>query len=101
MGEGGTGVALLVLLLLIVSNFINIAKRRSFSAILQASDVAYRQHDMVIGRNKRPVERFVVTARCTFVQCTLLRKNRFFDQKVQPTDGSIFLKTPNCAMRHN
>ena len=41
VGEGETGVASHILILL---NFMNIAKRRNFSATSQASDVGYRKH---------------------------------------------------------
>ena len=66
VGEGGFGVASHILILL---NFMNIAKRRSFSATSQASDVLYGLHVMVIGRNKRPVERTVVVVRRTAAHC--------------------------------
>ena len=48
VGEGGSGVALEILILL---NFINIAERQSLSAIRRRR-VMHRQHVMVIGRNK-------------------------------------------------
>ena len=41
----GLDVALLILLLLPVLNFINIAERRSFSATLQASGVQTTRYD--------------------------------------------------------
>ena len=66
VGEGGSDVASHILILL---NFMNIAKRRHFSATSQASDVLYRQHVMVIGRNKRPVERTVAVVRRTVAHC--------------------------------
>ena len=62
--EVGSGVASHILILL---NFMNIAKRRSFSATSQARDV---QHVMAIGRNKRPVERTVVVLRRTVAHCS-------------------------------
>ena len=55
-GEGRSGVALLILL--IVLNFMKIAE----VFLLRCRRVMYRQHDMVIGRNNRPVERSVVAA---------------------------------------
>ena len=42
---------------------------------------------MVIARNKRPAERFLVLLRCG-----LLQRRRFFYQNVQPTSGSGFLE---------
>ena len=44
---------------------------------------------MVIARNERLAERFLV-----LLQCGLLQKPRFFYQNVQPTSGSGFLKIP-------
>ena len=94
VGEGGSGVALQILILL---NFMNIAERRSFSATSQASDVLYRQHIIVIGRNKRPVERIVVVVRCTVAHCceniaSLIKKSNL--------PMRVFtLKFFNCAMR--
>ena len=38
---------------------------------------------MVMARNKRPAERFLVLLRCG-----LLQRRRFFYQNVQPTSGS-------------
>ena len=57
VGEGGSVVASHILILL---NFLNIAKRRYFFATSQASNALYRQHVVIIGRNKRPVKRPVV-----------------------------------------
>ena len=45
---------------------------------------------MVIARNKRLVERFLVLLRCG-----LLQRRCFFYQNVQPTNGSGFLEIPN------
>ena len=42
---------------------------------------------MVIARNMRLAERFLVLLRCE-----LLQKRRFFYQNVQPTSGSGFLE---------
>ena len=91
MGEGRSGTVLQILMLL---NFINIAKRLSFSA--SAKRVMYRQHAMVIRRNKSPVECSVV-----IVRCTLLQKHCFFDQKVNLPMGVLSLKFLNRTMRHN
>ena len=44
---------------------------------------------MVIARNKRLAERFLVLLRCL-----LLQRRRFFYQNVQPTSGSDFLEIP-------
>ena len=44
---------------------------------------------MVIARNKRLAERFLV-----LLQCGLLQRRRFFYQNVQPTGGSGFLEIP-------
>ena len=44
LGKGGSGVALHILILL---NFMNIAKRRNFSATSQASDVGYCTDSML------------------------------------------------------
>ena len=56
--------------------------------MLQSSDELIIQV-MVIARNKRPAERFLV-----LLQCGLLQKRRFFYQNVQPTSGSGFLEIP-------
>ena len=50
----------MVLQILMILNFINIAKRQSFSA--SPKRVMYRQHAMVIGRNISPAECSVVIA---------------------------------------
>ena len=42
---------------------------------------------MVIARNKRPAERFLILLRCG-----LLQRRRFSYQNVQPTNGSGFLE---------
>ena len=42
---------------------------------------------MIIARNKRLAERFLV-----LLQCGLLQRRRFFYQNVQPTSGSGFLE---------
>ena len=94
--ERRSGVASHILILL---NFMNIAKRRSFTATSQASDVLYRQHVMVIGRNKRPVERTVVVVRRTAAHCceniaSLIKK---FNLPIRV----LSLKFRNCTMRHN
>ena len=57
----------MVLQILILLNFVNIAKRQSFSA--SPKRVMYRQHAMVIGTNKSPVECSVVIVRCTVAHC--------------------------------
>ena len=44
---------------------------------------------MVIVRNKRLAERFLVLLRCG-----LLQRRLFFHQNVQPTSGSGFLEIP-------
>ena len=95
VGEEGSGVALQFLILL---NFINIAERRSFSAIRRRR-VMYRHHVMVMGRNKRPVERSVVILRRTAAHCcenivSLITKFNL------PT-AVLSLKFLNSAMRHN
>ena len=64
----------------------NIAE--GFFSMLQSSDELIIQV-MVIARNKRPAERFLV-----LLQCRLLQKRRFFYQNVQPTSGSGFLEIP-------
>ena len=96
VGEGGPGVASHILMLL---NFMNIAKRRNFSATSQASDALYRQHVVVIGRNKRHVERTVVVAPRTVEHCceniaSLIKKSSL------PMRVFSF-KFRNCAMQHN
>ena len=58
--------------------------RRSFSSMSQSSDELIIQV-MVIARNKRFAERFLVLLRCG-----LLQRRRFFYQNVQPTSGSSF-----------
>ena len=55
--------------ILILLNFMNIAQRRYFFATSQASNALYRQHVIIIGRNKRPVERTVVVARRIVAHC--------------------------------
>ena len=62
--------------------------RRSFSSMSQSSDELIFQV-MVIARNKRPAERFLVLLRCG-----LLQRRRFFYQNVQPTSESGFLEIP-------
>ena len=61
---GGRWVGRCFLQMLILLNFINIAK-----LLLRRGQVTYRQQVMVIRRNKRPVERSVVVARCTVSHC--------------------------------
>ena len=56
--------------------------------MLQSSDELMFQV-MVIARNKRFAERFLVLLRCE-----LLQRRRFFYQYVQPTSGSGFLEIP-------
>ena len=90
----GSGAASHILILL---NFMNIAKRRSFSATSQASDALYRQHVTVIERNKRPVERTIAVVRRTVAHCceniaSLMKK---FNLPMR----ALSLKFPNCAMR--
>ena len=94
--EGESGVALHILILI---NFLNIAERRSFSVTSQASDVLYRQHVMVIGRNKRPVERSVVAIRRTVARCC--ENIALLIKKFNLSMGVLSLKFHNCAMRHN
>ena len=61
--------------------------------MLQSSDELIIQV-MVITRNKRLAERFLVLLRCG-----LLQRRRFFYQNVQPTSGSGFLEIPlNSAL---
>ena len=62
--------------------------RRSFSSMSQSTDELIIQV-MVIARNKRLPERFLVLLRCG-----LLQRRHFFYQNVQPTRGSDFLKIP-------
>ena len=59
---------------------------RSFSSMLQSSDELIFQV-MIIARNKRLAERFLVLLRYG-----LLQRRRFFYQNVQPTSGSGFLE---------
>ena len=59
---------------------------KNFTSMLQSSDELIFQV-MVIARNKRLAERFVVLLRCG-----LLQRCRFFYQNVQPTSGSGFLE---------
>ena len=61
--------------------------RRSFSSMLQSSDELIIVQVMVITRNKRLAERFLVLLRCG-----ILQRCRFFYQNVQPTSGSGFLE---------
>ena len=61
---------------------------RSFSFMSQSSDELIIQV-MVIARNQRLAERFLV-----LLQCGLLQRRRFFYQNVQPTSGSGFLEIP-------
>ena len=56
--------------------------------MLQSSDEMIFQV-MVIARNKRLAERFLVLLRCR-----LLQRRRFFYQNVQRTSGSGFLEIP-------
>ena len=96
VGEGGSGVASHILKLL---NFIYIAKSRSFTATSQASDVLYRQHVTVIGRNKRPVERTVVAVRRTVTHCC--KNIASLIKKFNLPRRVLSLKFRNCVMRHN
>ena len=57
--------------------------------MLQSSDELIIQI-IVIARNKRLAERFLVLLRCEPLQRR--RFNKFFYQSVQPTSGSGFLK---------
>ena len=95
VGEGGSGVASHILILL---NFMNIAKRRSFLPRRRRTRYC-RQHTMVIGRNKRPVERTVEVVRLTVAHCceniaSLIKK---FNRPMR----ALSLKFRNCATRHN
>ena len=65
--------------------------RRSFSSMSQSSNELIIQ-DMVIARNRRLAERFLVLLRCG-----LLQRPRFFHQNVQPTSGSGFLEIPQIV----
>ena len=65
--------------------------RRSFSSMSQSSDELIIQV-MVIAKNKRLAERFLVLMRCG-----LLQRRRFFYQNVQPTSGSGFLEIPQIV----
>ena len=97
VGEGGSGMASRILILL---NFM-IAKRRNFSATSQANDVLHRQHVMVIGRNKRHVERTVVVVglRRTVAHCceNIVSMIKMFNLPMRV----LSFKFCNCAMRHN
>ena len=87
--------------ILILLNFMNIAKRRNFSATSQASDVLYRQHVMVIGKNKRHIERTVVVVglRRTVAHCckNIVSLIKMFNLPMRV----LSFKFRNCAMRHN
>ena len=85
--EGESDVALHILILI---NFLNIAERRSF---------LYRQHVMVIARNKRPVERSVVVIRRTVAHCC--ESIALLIKKFNLSMGVFSLKFRNYAMRHN
>ena len=61
---------------------------RSFSSMLQSSNQLIFQV-MIITRNKRLAERFLVLLRCK-----LLQRRRFIYQNVQRTSGSGFLEIP-------
>ena len=63
----------MVLQILMLPNFINIAKRQSFSA--SPKRVMHRQHAMVIGRNKSHDECSVVILRCTVGRSENRKKN--------------------------
>ena len=67
-------------------NILHTKYRRSFSSMSQSSDELILQV-MVIARNKRLAERFLVLLRCG-----LLQRRRFFYKNVQPTSGSGFLE---------
>ena len=70
--------------------------RQSFSSMSQSSDELIFQV-MVIARNKRLTEGFLVLLRCG-----LLQIRRFFYQNVQPTSGVVSLKfLKYCVIRHN
>ena len=96
MREGESSVALHILILI---NLLNIAERRSFSVTSQASDVLYRQHVTVIGRNKRPVERSVVVIRRTAARCC--KNIAFLIKKFNLSMRVFSLKFRDFAMRHN
>ena len=85
--------------ILTLLNFMNIAKRRSFTATSQASDVLHRQHIMAIGRNKRHVERTVVVVRRTVALCSENIASLII--KFNLPMRVLSLKFRNCAMRHN
>ena len=97
VGERGSGVASHILILL---NFMNIAKRRNFSATSQASDVLYRQQVMVIGRNKRHVERTVVVVGLRRTVAHLCENIASLIEKFNLPMRVLSLKVRNCAMRY-
>ena len=70
---------------------LHIKYRQSFSSMSQSSDELVIQV-VVIARNKRLVERFLVLLRCGLPQ-----RRRFFYQNVQPTRGSGFLEIPQIV----
>ena len=59
----------MVLQILMLLNFINIAKCQSFSA--SPKRAMYRQHAMVVGKNISPIECSDVTVRCTVAPKTI------------------------------
>ena len=65
--------------------------RRSFSSMSQSGDELIIQV-MVIAKNKRLAERFLVLLRCR-----LLQKRCFFYQNVQPTSKSGFIEIPKIV----
>ena len=65
--------------------------RRSFSSMSQSSDELIIQV-MVIARNKRLAEHFLVLLRYGLPQ-----RRCFFHQNVQPTSGSGFLEIPQIV----
>ena len=85
--------------ILILLNLMNIAKRRNFFATSQASDVLYRQHVVVIGWNKRPVERTVVVVRRVVAHCC--ENIASLIKKFNLPMGVLSFKYRNCAMRHS
>ena len=91
----GSGVALQILILL---KFLKIAERRRF--LLRRRRVIYKQHVMVIGRNKRSVKRSVVNiVRCTVAHCC--ENVAFLIKKFNLPMRVFSFKFLNCAMRHN
>ena len=69
-------------------NILHTKYRRSFSSMSQSNDELIIQV-MVMARNRRLAQRFLVLLRWG-----LLQRRRFFYQNVQPTSGCGFLEIP-------